>query len=51
MGTDVSSGPIFLSKKKGGLVLDVSSGLIFLQKKKYLYFNGQKSHETQGKPD
>ena len=35
MGTDVSSGPVFLSKKKrGGLAADVSSGLIFLKKKK-----------------
>ena len=32
MGTDVSSGPIFLSNK-GGLVADVSSGLIFFLKK------------------
>ena len=31
---DVSSGPVFLSKKRGGLVADVSSGLIFLKKKK-----------------
>ena len=34
MGTDVSSGPIFLSKKRGGLVVDVSSGLIYLKEKK-----------------
>ena len=34
MGMDVSSGPVFLSKKRGGLVADVSSGLIFLKKKK-----------------
>ena len=36
MGTDVSSGPAFLSKKKegGGLAVDVSSGLIFLRKQK-----------------
>ena len=32
MGTDVSSGPIFL-RKRGGLAADVSSGLIFLRKK------------------
>ena len=31
MGTNVSSGPVFLSKR-GGLVADVSSGLIFLKK-------------------
>ena len=30
MGTGISSGPIFLSKK-GGFVADVSSGLIFLK--------------------
>ena len=34
MGTDVSSGPVFLSKNRGGLVADVSSWLIFLKKKK-----------------
>ena len=34
MGTDVSSGPVFLSKKRGGLAVDVSSGLIFLKKKR-----------------
>ena len=34
MGTDVSSGPVFLSKKRGRLVADVSSGLIFLKKTK-----------------
>ena len=33
MGTDVSSGPGFLSKTRGGLAV-VSSGLIFLKKKK-----------------
>ena len=33
MGTDVSSGPGFLSKKRGGLAV-VSSGLVFLKKKK-----------------
>ena len=33
MGTDVSSGSVFLSKRRGGLVIDVSSGLIFLKKK------------------
>ena len=33
MGTDVSSVPLFLSKKRGGLAA-VSSGLIFLKKKK-----------------
>ena len=33
MGTDVSSGPVFLNKR-GGLAADVSSGLIFLKKKK-----------------
>ena len=33
MGMDVGSGPIFLSKKGGGLAADVSSGLIFLKKK------------------
>ena len=32
MGMDVSSGPVFLSKR-GGLVADVSAGLIFLKKK------------------
>ena len=32
---DVSSGPVFLSKKKGGgLAADVTSGLIFLKKEK-----------------
>ena len=31
MGTDVSSGPVFLSKR-GGLAADVSPGLIFLKK-------------------
>ena len=31
---DVSSGPVFLSKKRGGLAAAVSSGLIFLKKKK-----------------
>ena len=31
---DVSSGPVFLSKKRGGLAADVSSGLIFLKEKK-----------------
>ena len=31
MGTDVSSGPIFLSKTRGGLAADVSSELIFLK--------------------
>ena len=31
---DVSSGPVFLSKKRVGLVVDVSSGLTFLRKKK-----------------
>ena len=30
---DVSTGPVFLSNKRGGLVADVSSGLIFLKKK------------------
>ena len=34
MGMDVSSGPVFFSKKKGRLAADVSSGLIFLKKKK-----------------
>ena len=35
MGMDVSSGPIFLSKKnRGGLTVDASSGVIFLKKKK-----------------
>ena len=34
MGTDVSSGPVFLSQKRGGLAADVSSGLIFLKKKR-----------------
>ena len=35
MGTDVSSGPFFLSKKKGGLAADVSSiNLPQKQKKK-----------------
>ena len=33
MGTDVSSGAVFLSER-GGLVVDVSSRLIFLRKKK-----------------
>ena len=33
-GMDVSSGPVFLSKKRGGLVADVSSGLMFLKTKK-----------------
>ena len=32
MGTDVSSGPVFLSKKRR--IGDVSSGLIFLKKNK-----------------
>ena len=32
MGRDVSSGPAFLSKKRGRLAADVSSGLIFLKK-------------------
>ena len=31
IGMNVSSGPVFLSKR-GGLVADVSSGLIFLKK-------------------
>ena len=31
---DASAGPVFLSKKRGGLVADVSSRLIFLKKKK-----------------
>ena len=30
---DISSGPVMLSKKRGGLAADVSSGLIFLKKK------------------
>ena len=34
---DDSSGPIFLSKKRGGLVADVSSGLIFLKKRNFLH--------------
>ena len=51
MGTDVSSGPVFL-RKRGGLAAD-SSGLIFLQKKKRkrsksrggkFMFNGGKRH-------
>ena len=33
MGTDVSSGPGFLSKNRGRLAADVSSGLILLKKK------------------
>ena len=33
MGTDVSSGPVFLSKKRT-VAADVSSGLIFLKKNK-----------------
>ena len=44
MGTDVSSGPVFLSEKKGGvLAADVSSGIIFLKKIKinnFYYNNG-----------
>ena len=36
MGTDVSPGPVFLSKKRGGLA-DVSTGLISSQKKKKKY--------------
>ena len=32
MGTGVSSGPVFLSKR-GGLTADVSSGLVVLEKK------------------
>ena len=31
---DVRSGPVFLSKKRGGLAADVSRGLIFLKKTK-----------------
>ena len=31
MGTDVSSGPVFLSKKRGALAAGVSSELIFLK--------------------
>ena len=34
MGTDVSSGPVSSSAKRGGLAADVSSGLVFLKKKK-----------------
>ena len=37
MGTHVSSGPVFLSKKRGGSAVDVSLGLIFLKKKKNQY--------------
>ena len=33
---DVSSGPVFLNKKRGGLAV-VSSGLIFLKRKKSAY--------------
>ena len=34
MGMDVSSGPVFLGKKRGGLEADISSGLIFLKRKR-----------------
>ena len=34
LGPGVSSRPVFLSKKRGGLVADVSPGIIFLKKKK-----------------
>ena len=34
MGMDVSSGPVFLSKRRGGLAVDVSSELMFLEKNK-----------------
>ena len=34
MDNDVSSGPVFLSKKRRGGLAAVSSGLIFLKKKK-----------------
>ena len=34
MDTDVSSGPVFLRRKKRGRLAVVSSGLIFLKKKK-----------------
>ena len=37
---EVSSGPVFLSKKRTiGLAADVSSGLIILQKKEALCLN------------
>ena len=39
MGTDVSSGPVFLRRKRG-LVPDVSSGLIFLKEKYVLFVLG-----------
>ena len=31
---DVSTVPVFLSKKRGGVAVVISSGLIFLKKKK-----------------
>ena len=34
MGTDVSSGPVFLSEKRRRGLAAVSAGLIFLKKKK-----------------
>ena len=37
MGTDVSSGPVFLSKKRR-IGMDVSSGLIFLTHTKKIYY-------------